>query len=170
MTLFKGERGLENCRIIVVSDTHGGFHALYEIVQRHLQEAFCFIHLGDGYQEIDEIRELYPAIKLYSVCGNCDFVFSVPGTAELNVAGKRIFYTHGHLYGIKAGLERIIAAAKNIDADIALYGHSHQGYTGYEDGLYIMNPGSPTRPRNSKASYGVIDITKAGIAMHLVEV
>ena len=170
MTLFKGERGLENCRIIVVSDTHGGFHALYEIVQRHLQEAFCFIHLGDGYQEIDEIRELYPAIKLYSVCGNCDFVFSVPGTAELNVAGKRIFYTHGHLYGIKAGLERIIAAAKNIDADIALYGHSHQGYTGYEDGLYIMNPGSPVRPRNSKASYGVIDITKAGIAMHLVEV
>ena len=71
---------------------------------------------------------------------------------------------------MKYGLDKLIAAAKNIDADIALYGHSHQGYTGYEDGLYIMNPGSPVRPRNSGASYGVIDITKAGIAMHLVKV
>lgn len=161
---------MKDCRIIVISDTHGRFNALYNIVQKRIDEADCFIHLGDGYQEIDDIKMLYPRLKLYSVRGNCDYAPSTPSLNQLDIAGKRILYTHGHEHGVKYSLSPLINTARNIDADILLYGHTHKGHIQYDDGLYIMNPGSPVRPRDSRASYGVIDITKGGIMTYLVYV
>lgn len=160
---------MEDCRIIVISDTHGSFHALYEIVTKHQQEAACFIHLGDGEWEVEDVKSAFPQLTFYTVRGNCDFSSQDPYMNEIQVGGKRILFTHGHLMMVKYGLEKLTAAARNTGADIALYGHTHCGYTGYEDGLYIMNPGSPVQPRNSRASYGIIDITKAGIVLNLVK-
>lgn len=161
---------MANCRIIVISDTHGRFHALHDIVERYKEEAACFIHLGDGEREIDDIRMLYPKLKFYAVRGNCDFSSQEPTLSELNIGGKRILYAHGHLHSVKSSLQPLIKTARNIDADILLYGHTHRGHVAYEDGLYIMNPGSPVQPRDSKASYGVIDITPGGIMHFLVSV
>ena len=56
------------------------------------------------------------------------------------------------------------ARAKN--ADIALFGHTHRGLTRYEDGLYLMNPGSLTRA--GEHSYGIIDITDGGIFTNVI--
>lgn len=156
--------------MVVVSDTHNHFHSLWQIVQKHLKEAYCFIHLGDGCREVEDIRNLYPDILLYSIRGNCDFESGDPWQNQVVVGGKSIFFAHGHTYQVKYGLEPLKCAARNVFADIVLYGHTHQGYRGYDDGLYSMNPGSPVQPRNSKASYGVIDITKAGIVLNLIEV
>ncbi|MFR3419646.1 MAG: metallophosphoesterase family protein [Eubacterium sp.] len=44
---------------------------------------------------------------------------------------------------------------KRRNADIVLFGHTHNQYTEYLDGLYIMNPGSV----GMNGDYGVIDIT-----------
>ena len=60
--------------------------------------------------------------------------------------------------------------ARKNGADILLYGHTHIAFTDYDDGLYIMNPGSCGRPREGLPSYGIIDITKAGVAMHTAEI
>ena len=66
---------------------------------------------------------------------------------------------HGHLYDAKSGLYRITSAAREAGADILLFGHTHMPLTLYEDGLYIMNPGSC---HGYYASYGIIDITDKG--------
>ena len=47
-------------RIILLSDTHGDFFTAHEIVKRHLRDADCFIHLGDGFREWEDLRDLYP--------------------------------------------------------------------------------------------------------------
>ena len=53
----------------------------------------------------------------------------------------------------------MIYAAREEKANILLFGHTHQAMTDYDDGLYIMNPGSCS---GYYATYGVIDITPKG--------
>ncbi len=31
------------------------------------------IHLGDGWRDVEELRELFPSLPLEQVPGNCDF-------------------------------------------------------------------------------------------------
>ena len=84
---------------------------------------------------------------------------------EIEYAGKRIFFSHDHPYIVKFGYENIIAEAKRRNADIVLFGHTHNQYTEYLDGLYIMNPGSV----GMNGDYGVIDITPKGDIMLIKE-
>lgn len=157
-------------RIIVISDTHGRFRPLYEIVLKHMDEASCFIHLGDGMNEIADIHALYPDLALYSVPGNCDFGAQGPFMKSIDVSGKTVLFTHGHYHQVKYGLYDLKQIARSQHANILLYGHTHQSMAEYDDGLYIMNPGSPVQPRDSKAGYGIIDITEAGIVLNLVQI
>ena len=83
--------------------------------------------------------------------------------------GKRIFYTHGHTYGVKYGTSKLSEAARLNKYDIVLYGHTHIAKILYEDGIYIVNPGSCSSPREGRASYAVIDITENGIMPVIIE-
>ena len=83
----------------------------------------------------------------------------LPPTEIAQVGGKRLFVTHGHLYQAKFTIYNMICAAREEKADILLYGHTHCAMNEYDDGLYIMNPGSC---HGSGATYGYIDITDKG--------
>ena len=156
-------------RIVVVSDTHGDFFRLKAIVDKHLKDAGLLIHLGDGNRELEDIQTLYPQLRCLGVRGNCDQNSDAPCTLLTEAGGKTILATHGHLYGVKGGLDRLKQAARQNHAHIVLYGHTHQNFTGYEEGLHIMNPGSLSKPRNYMPSYGIIDITEGGILTNVVE-
>lgn len=152
-------------RILVVSDTHGDEGALWRAIEAQ-PAARTVIHLGDGAREAEDMAARYPELTFWQVRGNCDFSAGGPPAArEEFAAGKRLFMTHGHLYDAKMGLYRIVCAARERHADVLLFGHTHQALTEYDDGLYILNPGS----LHGGGSYGVLDITPAGIAMHIVE-
>lgn len=155
-------------RIVVVSDTHGAFDVLLDLIKRYQKEAACFIHCGDGAEELEELHRLMPNVPVYAVRGNCDDAAALPASRIVEAGGHRIFVTHGHLFGVGASEEPIQRAAREAGADIVLYGHLHRGTTHYDDGLYVMNPGSPVRPRDSKASFGLLDLSDAGVVCHLV--
>ena len=74
--------------------------------------------------------------------------------------------THGHLYGVKSDLTRVVYAARERNADLLLYGHTHIPVTDYEDGLYILNPGSI----HGGGTYGVVDLSPAGVVLNIVRV
>ncbi|HOO26436.1 MAG TPA: metallophosphoesterase family protein, partial [Clostridiales bacterium] len=95
---------------------------------------------------------------LIAVRGNCDLASLLPYNETVELAGKRIYCSHGHWENVKFGTYGIREAARAKGADIALYGHTHKARIDYEDGLYLFNPGSVR-----EGSYGVVDITKAGI-------
>ncbi len=155
-------------RILVLSDTHGDFRRLWEIVERHKEDAGLVLFLGDGLREFEDAQTLYPGLKFDCVAGNSDYGSMEKRTALIEAGGKRIFFTHGDSYGVKSSTARLVSAAQSAGAEIALFGHSHCGMTAYEDGLYLMNPGSPSCPRGSKPSYGIIDIVPSGIVTNLV--
>ena len=59
---------------------------------------------------------------------------------------------------VKYGLYNLQSAARGYNADIALFGHTHTPVTYYEDGLWLVNPGSI---RNG--DFAVVDLTPKGI-------
>lgn len=156
-------------RIVVVSDTHGALSAFERVIVQQ-PRAELFIHLGDNERDVDNVKAVFPDKQILSVSGNCDFGSITPPEGETVVCGKRIFYTHGHTYHVKYGYSSVIGEARRRQADILLFGHTHLSFTSYEDGLYIMNPGSLGHPRDGGPSYGIIDITKSGIVLNVVEV
>lgn len=156
-------------RIIVMSDSHQHASLVQNLIEKH-PEADWFLHLGDGEREFLEAQQSAPQHRYKNVAGNCDYAAKGKNADLLCVGGKRIFLTHGHLYAVKSGLQTLISAAKDHGADVALFGHTHIAYTGYTDGLHLLNPGSLALPRNKKASYGILDITDSGIVPFVVEV
>lgn len=127
--------------IVVLSDTHGNLAPL-ERISAVLAECDYILHLGDTLSDMRGIFNTYPE-KTYLIAGNNDFC----GESEivLDVEGCRIFACHGHLYGVKSGKQKLAEAAKSRGCDIALFGHTHQPFTGMEEGVLCVNPGCMTR-------------------------
>lgn len=156
-------------RIIVMSDSHGDYFAIEDIIKRN-PSADIYIHLGDGQRECDRIALKYPDKQLWHLKGNCDYASTslLDMTLDLEY-GHKLFACHGHTYGVKYSLDAIKSMAVKNSADIIAYGHTHTRYENYEDELHIINPGSSSCPRDgNKASYGYIDITPAGVVTNIV--
>lgn len=152
-------------RILVVSDTHGDFYSFKKAVEAQ-RSAEIIIHCGDSRDELDNIRMLYPNKAIIAVKGNCDFSSMLPSVEERVIEGKKLFITHGHLYNAKMTLYPLCCAAREAKADIVLFGHTHNAIAEYDDGLYILNPGSLS---GYNASYAYIDITEKGIMTNIVK-
>lgn len=144
-------------RLLVLSDSHGRKNLMLKAVELH-PEADAVIFLGDGEGDIDFLKEIYPDIKLYAVCGNCDFSSSLPLFLLEKFGGKTVYAAHGHNESVKYSLYGLKQKARSCSASIALYGHTHVPDTTYEDGIWYVNPGSL-----SVGKYAMIDITEKGI-------
>ena len=137
-------------KIIVISDTHGN-RAGIDKLKSLFEENDYIIHLGDGAGDVREIMDTYPE-KVYFCRGNCDFL-PYPEEGELEIEGCKIFYCHGHKYGVKSGLEGITQEGVRRGADVVLYGHTHRALITQSDNLTLINPGSLKRPVGEGGGY-----------------
>lgn len=151
---------------MVVSDTHKDEYSLRKAILEQ-PKAEVVIHLGDGADEAQAMKDSFPEKMFLLVRGNCDWGSTLPAIGEFTADGKKIFYTHGYAYNVKYGTGEAIAAAHSHKADILLFGHTHQAVCDFQDGLYIMNPGSLF---GSEGTYGIIDITEAGIVTNIIKI
>ena len=72
---------------------------------------------------------------------------------------KKIFLTHGHIYGVKRDISLLRQAAVSKGADIAVYGHTHVAVIDDGEDCLVINPGSVSHPRDGKAqSFMVLNI------------
>ncbi len=159
-------------QIIVMSDSHGKYSALEKVILSHT-DADWIIHLGDGERELDNFCSKHPVIapKIVRIAGNCDYYSIQPDQFVLPALEHRIFAAHGHKYGVNFSLEQMKKAAEKHGCDIVLYGHTHVRCNKFEDGFYIMNPGSASIPRDgNKPSFGLIDISDKGILMNIADI
>lgn len=143
-------------RLLVVSDTHGDRHALQTAIDAQ-PEASLLVHLGDGAADLAAISD-FNTMRTLQVAGNCDFSSPFPDDREFRFGGQLFFAAHGHHYGVKRDLYRFSCAARARNARVALFGHTHQALTMYDDGLYLINPGS----LGHGGTYATIDIDSAG--------
>lgn len=130
-------------KIVVLSDTHRNKAAIEKLLPV-MAESDYVIHLGDHAQDMKEYAETLRG-KLITVDGNCDFFSS--GTDELTfeVEEVRLFVCHGHKYGVKSSLDRILDRAEQEKADIALFGHTHNALSEIRRGIKLINPGCMTK-------------------------
>lgn len=151
-------------RILVVSDSHGNDANLRRALLAQ-PKAEVVIHLGDGEEETARAKPSFPEKTFLQVRGNCDWGSSLPTAGEFDAEGVRIFFTHGHLYGVKSGLYTAVCAARERKARVLLFGHTHSPLTDYDDGLYILNPGSLNGWR---PTYGTVDVTPQGVVTNVI--
>ena len=90
-------------RILVVSDTHKNVNSLRTILLAQ-PTAELVIHLGDGEDDVALLKPSFPEKMFLQVRGNCDWGSNLPDFGTYTAEGVKIFYTHGHLYGVKSGL------------------------------------------------------------------
>ncbi|MBU3177222.1 metallophosphoesterase [Clostridium estertheticum] len=145
----------------VISDTHMVISSI-ERLEKEIKGVDVLIHLGDNVDDIANIKKYYKG-DIINVKGNCDFSASVPSDRLLEVGGKKIFLTHGHKYGVKENLSGLRYKALETGADIVLYGHTHIAKIDFEEGIWYINPGSASLPRDGDRSYAIISINKGTI-------
>lgn len=142
-------------RILIVSDSHGLTKELKRLVEKHQGEVDCFIHCGDSELDPDD-----PAIKNFIIVrGNCDFDERFPEDIVKKIGDQTIFITHGHRYSVKSSLMKLAYKAKEVSANIACFGHSHQLGAEMVHGTLFINPGSIRLPRGRiERTYVILDV------------
>lgn len=155
-------------KILVVSDSHGRMEHLEKVI-KNVDNVNMLIHCGDIQGDEERLRSLcYYPVRV--VRGNSDYSSKNQNFIVVEVLGHKIFVTHGHLYEVYWGLERLTYAALEQGCDIALYGHTHVPEVIYGDDVTIANPGSISRPRqyNYKPSYMIMEIDDEGEVNYLI--
>lgn len=130
-------------RILILSDSHENINTMKKAV--HRTEPDQIIHLGDYYRDGEALKKEFPLLPVAQVIGNCDlYDLSAKGKDQLilTLDGHRILLSHGHRYHVKSSLLSLSYAAREAEAELCLFGHTHVPLLEKSDGLILLNPGS----------------------------
>ncbi len=164
---------MSNFTFLVVSDIHGslsGAKAMEENFQYH--HADRILCLGDVlyHGPRNDLPEDYApkqvitimnahAKDLIAVRGNCEaevdqMVLDFACMADYNIIPlpqRNAFLSHGHIYGPDH-------LPKLSEGDLFLSGHTHIPTAYKKDGIYLLNPGSISLPKeNHPRTYGLLE-------------
>lgn len=146
-------------RIAVVSDTHGNNKEIIEKLSE-MEKPDILFHLGDYVTDGVKISKTF-GLESVIVKGNGDY-FNMEYKEDefIEIAGKKIFLTHGHKYGVNNGIQNLYYKGLELGADIVLFGHIHIPVIEKIEDMVIMNPGSPSLPRSAEKikTFGIIEI------------
>ena len=130
----------------VIADTHipRRAKALPEALKPHLERVDLILHAGDlmDHRLIDDLST-YATTR--AVRGNLDPPEAeLPEAIEFEFGGVRVDMIHDS--GPKKG-RRSRMRRRFPEARVVVFGHSHIPWLEDEDGLLLLNPGSPTDRR-----------------------
>ena len=146
-------------KIGIVSDSHGDTQIFEDMLAvPGAAEVEMWLHAGDFAPDADVLAAMTDR-SVVRVLGNCDFL--VDGVYEettVEIAGHRIFLTHGHCFNVRFDTAMLRAAAREAGADIAVYGHTHVAIEEQGD-VTVLNPGSIARPRDAqRGSFMLVEL------------
>ena len=147
----------ETHRVGLISDTHG---LVRPAVFSALDGVELILHAGDvGDGVLEELAAIAPIEAVY---GNTDATDDprLRQSIERTIGGLRVHVSHGHELGSPTP-ERLLA---KYDADVIVYGHTHQQKVVESSGRLVVNPGAAGARRFKLVpSVGVLTI-KGGVA------
>lgn len=144
-------------KLVVISDSHNSTDAIRRILKAEpVIDAVIF--LGDGLRDLERALAFRPKLRVYSVAGNCDFGALEPIDGLAAFDKVLVFYTHGHMYGVKYTLGTIADAAAARGADVALFGHTHLPVAEQCGSVFLFNPGSCGRCYTGPNTYGLLTL------------
>ena len=135
-----------------------------------LTRADLIVHAGDfvTLSVLEELRELAPVEAVYGNMDEPALRESLPEERVAEVAGARVGVVH--VPGPAAGREARLAA-RFPGCDAVVYGHTHIPQVARlgPEGVWILNPGSPTeRRRGPVHSMLVLEVEEGEIRPELV--
>ncbi len=148
-------------KVLLISDSHGNKANLKKILNEE-KNYDAVIFCGDG--ENDFPQDL--SIPVYKVRGNNDFGSALPMVDTISLGDKKFMFTHGHTFYVKRDLEDLIFSARQANSDFVIFGHTHVPYKNYDDGLYVINPGSC----DVFCQYATVDIKDNGTLVNLLKI
>ena len=160
-------------KLFFASDLHGSFHGAKKMALAYEKEnADKLILLGDllyhgPRNELPKkydpkaVAALLNEMKQEILCvrGNCDcevdqMLLEFPILSDYTLLfadGRTMFATHGHKFSASA-------LPQLNDGDVFLQGHTHIPCACFSNGIYLLNPGSVSLPKeNYKRSYLVYE-------------
>ena len=147
----------------LISDTHG---LVRPEVFGALEGAELILHAGDvGEGVLDELATIAPIEAVY---GNTDPTDDprLAQSIDRTIGGLRIHVSHGHELGSPTP-ERLAA---KYDADVIVYGHTHQQKVVEVHGRLVVNPGAAGQRRfKLKPSVAVLTIEHGAARVRIVE-
>lgn len=157
--------------VAIISDTHlpRGTRRLPARCLDQLSRADLILHAGDfvAASVLSELGELAPVEAVYGNMDESALQASLPEQRVVEVGGARLGMVH--VPGPRSGrAERLVAAFPHCDA--VVYGHTHEPEATRFDGVWILNPGSPTERRRAPSrAMLLLAVTDGSVAPRLLE-
>ncbi len=154
-------------KFFILGDTHHKLDKALKVAER-LKGVDMIIHTGDYAEDAQMLSEELGIPAVY-VPGNCDGSRSGKDFEIVEAECGNILVTHGHMQGVDYSMDRLLYLAEENDCMAAVFGHTHQPMFEEWDGIYLINPGSLSRPRDgSQGSYAVVTTTDSTFAGSIV--
>jgi putative phosphoesterase len=146
-------------KIGVISDTHiPRFKGLPQVVWDHFADVELIIHAGDlsVLSVVDELETIAPVVAVQGNVEREEVVLKLPIKREVRVGYCRIGIVH--ILGDAAHYAQT-ARREFPEANVVVFGHSHNPYNAEHNGQLLFNPGSATdRRRQPACSIGMLFI------------
>ena len=149
-------------KVGILSDSHGNTRAIDAMLAHpETRDIGLWFHAGDVVPDAEYLAMMADT-EVVRVAGNCDWPDArIQDDDVRDVAGHRIFLTHGHIYGVRYTTGMLREQAEACGADIAIYGHTHVAEIS-PGNLTVLNPGSIARPRDAQhGSFMVMELSPA---------
>lgn len=149
--------------LVVVSDTHREDRpGLEDTLQRSVREADRIVHAGDF--TTDSVLEGFESVSrtFLAVHGNADtpgVQARLPTARTVAVGDVTIAVTHTQ----RGGATGLSYFGAERDADLVVFGHTHQPSVVDTGDRVLLNPGSHADPRGGDPTYAVLEPTEAGL-------
>ena len=162
--------------ILVISDSHGSVTNLSTVLE--WTQSTCpytfdaAVFLGDGFEDLApaSARAGFP-LSWHAVRGNGDYhpsinlnmILEIPGKNPAQNSSRKLFLSHGNRYRVEESCIAIASVAQSAGAEAVLFGHTHVPYRATENGIFLLNPGSISRPRsNAGCTFALLECPDSG--------
>lgn len=151
-------------KLLLFSDNHRDRISVKKMLKKN-RDADLIFSLGDSEMKEPELT----AMNIVGVKGNYPFEPNFPKDLTFVYHDVKVFFTHGHYFSVKMGLNRLLNYAVYNQIDIVCYGHTHRALLKEISGVLFINPGALTkRGIYSKNSYAVLEITEEIIEVEIL--
>ncbi len=112
-------------------------------IKKELYACDMILCTGDltGAGVVDFVKNSGKPYKI--VRGNMDHL-NLPKMERIDIEGKKIVITHSDEVKPRGDRDKLFAIAERYNADILLYGHTHEQDIWERNGKIFVNPGSAT--------------------------
>lgn len=152
----------------VISDTHIPVRSekIPEKVFEVFEDVELILHAGD-IEDVSVIESLEKIAPVIAVHGNCDANLGLNNSEVIEVEDIKIGLAHGIVYP-KGDTQQLYYLARQLDVNVMITGHTHQGLIEKVDDVLLLNPGSPTQPRMSHPSVMLLEVNGSDVNAELV--